>query len=85
MKKIVAVFSTIVMLLFVLALFGWMVSQIGNKGKNFGFLTEPIKFMYSFPDLFKQSVEEVNSLPKTFIPTPTDFSPINDLDKDLIV
>jgi hypothetical protein len=85
MKKFLAVFSTTVILLFVLALFGWMVNQIGTKGKKFGFLTEPIKFMYSFPDLFKQSVEEVNSLPKTFILTPNDFSPVNELEKDLLV
>lgn len=41
--------------------------------------------MYSFPDLFSQSVEEVKTLPKTFIPTPDNFKSINNLDSDFIV
>ncbi len=85
MKNILKVFSITVILLFFLAVFGWMVNQISNQHKDFGFLTKPIKFMYSFPDLFKQSVKEVNTLPGTFIPTPEGFTPINKLDKDLFV
>ena len=41
--------------------------------------------MYTFPDLFKQSVKEVKALPGTFIPTPESFEPINKLEKDLLV
>lgn len=41
--------------------------------------------MYTFPDLFSQSVEEVKTLPKTFIPTPKNFKPINKLKEDLFV
>ena len=41
--------------------------------------------MYTFPDLFSRTVEEVKTLPKTFIPTPEDFKSINNLDSDLIV
>lgn len=85
MKKTLKIFSTIVIFLFILSLFGWMVNQVSNKNKKFGFLTEPVKFMYSFPDLFKQSVEEVKTLPRTFIPTYKNFEPINKLKKDLIV
>jgi|LZCG01.1.fsa_nt_gb hypothetical protein len=85
MKKILSVIATVVIILFILAVFGWMVNQIGTKNKKFGFLTKPIEFMYSFPDLFKKSVEEVKSLPGTFIPTPKDFEPINKLEKDLLV
>jgi hypothetical protein len=62
-----------------------MVNQISNKKKEFGFLTEPIKFMYTFPDLFEESVEEVKKLPGTFIPTPKDFESVNKLEKDLVV
>lgn len=62
-----------------------MVFHISKGDKKFGFLTEPIKFMYSFPDLFTQSVEEVKTLPKTFVPTPKDFKSINNLDSDFIV
>jgi len=41
--------------------------------------------MYSFPDLFEQSVEEVNSLPATFVATPEGFSSINLLEEDVFV
>ncbi len=41
--------------------------------------------MYSFPDLFTQSVEEVETLPKTFVPTPKNFKAINRLKDDFIV
>lgn len=85
MKKALTLFSTLVIFLFILSLFGWVVNQISSKGRTFGFLTKPIKLMYSFPALFKQSVEQVKTLPRTFIPTPKDFNPINKLDSDLIV
>jgi len=85
MKNALKTFSLIVIFLFILSLFGWMVNQISNNNKKFGFLTEPIKYMYSFPDFFKQSVEEVKTLPRTFMPTPADFKPINKLDFDLLV
>ncbi|MAY82981.1 MAG: hypothetical protein CMP59_02515 [Flavobacteriales bacterium] len=85
MNKALKIFSTVVVILALLSGFGWMVNQISTKKKKFGFLTEPIKFMYSFPDLFEESVQEVKSLPKTYIPTPKDFKPINKLKEDLIV
>ena len=85
MKKVLKTFSLIVIFLFTLSVFGWMVFHIAEGDKKFGFLTEPVKFMYTFPDLFSQSVEEVKSLPQTFIETPGDFKPINNLDSDFIV
>lgn len=85
MNKVLKTFSFIVIFLFILSIFGWMVFHISKGDKKFGFLTEPIKFMYSFPDLFTQSVEEVKTLPKTFVPTPKDFKSINKLDSDFIV
>ena len=85
MKTALKIFSATVIFLFILSLFGWMVDQISNKNKKFGFLTQPVKFMYTFPDLFKQSVEEVNTLPRTFIRTYERFKPVNKLEKDLIV
>ena len=84
-EKAVTVFSIVVISLFILSLFGYMVNQISSENKKFGFLTEPVKFMYSFPELFEQSVEEVKGLPKTFIPTPKNFEPINKLNKDILV
>lgn len=84
MKKILTIFSKVIIFLFILSLFGWMVNQMSTKNKNFGFLTNPIKFMYSFPDLFKQSAKEINELPRTFIKTYKHFKPVNKLQKDLI-
>jgi arylsulfotransferase ASST len=85
MKKVFTTFSVIVIFLFTLSIFGWMVFHISEEDKQFGVLTGPVKFMYSFPDLFSQSVEEVKTLPKTFIPTPENFKSINKLDSDLLV
>ena len=85
MKKILTIFSSIIVFLFILAIFGWMVNQIGAKNKQFGILTEPIKFMYSFPNLFQESVKEVKSLPQTYIASPKDFKAINKLEDDLHV
>jgi hypothetical protein len=85
MKKVLKTFSLIVIYLFTLSIFGWMVFHISEGDKKFGFLTGPVKFMYTFPELFSQSVEEVKSLPRTFIKTPEDFKSINNLISDFIV
>ncbi len=85
MKKVLKTISLIVIFLFTLSIFGWMVSHISEGDKKFGFLTEPVKFMYTFPDLFSQSVKEVKTLPKTFVPTPEDFKSVNHLDSDFFV
>jgi hypothetical protein len=85
MQKVLKPFSLIIIALFTLSIFGWMVFHISEGDKKFGFLTKPIKFMYTFPDLFSQSVEDVKTLPRTFIKTPVDFESINNLESDLIV
>lgn len=83
MKKILTYFSLVVVFLFILSVFGWMVYQISAKNQKFGFLTGTIKFMYTFPDQFSRSVEEVKGLPETFIPTDTAFMSINKLEEDI--
>ena len=85
MKKILKTFSFIDIYIFPLSIFGWMVFHVSEGDKEFGFLTGPVTFMYTFPDLFSQSVEEVKTLPKTFIPTPKNFQSINNLKDDLVV
>ncbi len=85
MKKLLKVFSFVVIYLFSLSVFGWMAFHVSKGDKNFGFLNEPVKFMYSFPDLFTTSVEEVKTLPPTFIKTYEHFEAINRLESDLIV
>ena len=85
MKRFLSIFSTIVIILFALSIFGWMVSHIEKGDRDFGFLNEPVKFIYTFPSVFSQSVEEVKKLPATFVVTPEDFSPINNLQEDVMV
>ncbi|MEN8156621.1 MAG: arylsulfotransferase family protein [Bacteroidota bacterium] len=85
MHKVLKTLSLIVVFLFALTIFGWMVFHISEGDKDFGFLTKPIELMYTFPDLFSQSVEDVKSLPRTFIETPADFESINNLESDFIV
>ena len=86
MNKILKSFSLVVISLFLLAVFGWMSIHISKGDKKFGFLTAPVKFMYSFPDMFSKSVDEAKNfaLPETFIKTPDGFQPINKLTSDLI-
>lgn len=83
MKRVLTIFSTTIIILFFLSLFGWMVSHLVKGDKTYGFLNEPIKFLYSFPDSFQESVKEVKSLPKTFLKTPINFKSINHLTEDL--
>lgn len=85
MSKILKPLSILIIFLFLLSMFGWLVKNVEKGNKKFDFIAKPIKFMYSFPDKFKQSVKEVNTLPGTFIPTYAHFKPINKLKKDLIV
>lgn len=84
MKKILTWFSTLIIILFGLSAFGWMVKHVSLGDKDFGkTLNSGLKSFVSFLDLFEKSVEEVQSLPKTFVPTPADFEPVNKLEKDV--
>lgn len=85
MQKILKAFSYTVIAVFLLALFGWMSVEISKGSRSFGFLDEPIRTMTTFPDLFKQSVKEVKTLPETFIKTADDFQTINKLDTSILV
>ncbi len=86
MIKVLKAFSIVVICLFTLSIFGWMSIHISKGDKEFGFLREPIKFMYSFPDMFSSSVDEAQTraLPKTFIKTPENFKSVNKLQDDLL-
>lgn len=85
MKKIISVFSITVISLFVLAVFGWMSVHISKGDKDFGFANEPIKFMYSFLDQFKETVEEVEKISPTFLKTEKHHQSVNKLKFDLKV
>ena len=83
MKKFIKAFSFIVIILFALSLFGWVSVHIQKGDKDFGFLNEPVKFMYSFLDQFNKSVEEVKKLSPTFLPIWKEFEPVNKLEEDV--
>jgi len=84
MEKFLKRFSVLVISLFCLSVFGWVVKHqsqgdalLGDKvGKG-------LMSFVSFLDLFEQTVEEVQKLPETFVPTPADFEAINKLDQDV--
>lgn len=82
--KILKSFSILIIVLFSLSVYGWMVKHIEKGDKKFGLLTKPVKSLYAFPELFKKSVEEVKTLPKTFVKTPENFEAINRLENDVV-
>lgn len=71
-------------LLALLSVFGWMSQHRARKDRDFGALNGIVETLSGFPDLFKRSVEEVQTLPQTFIPTPEDFEPLNLLEEDVL-
>jgi hypothetical protein len=85
MKSVVQGFSILVISLFFLTIFGWMSVEISKNTRSFGLLDEPVKWMTSFPNLFKQSVKEVQTLPETFIETAKAFNSINNLGSSILV
>jgi len=66
-------------------MFGWLSVHISKGDKDFDFLKALVKFIYSFPDIFEESVEEAKTfaLPKTFIKNYEDFQAINHLKEDV--
>ena len=83
MKKVISTLATLIISLFILAVFGWMSVNIAKSQKDFGVLNKPIKFMYSFLDQFKESVKEVKKLSPTFMPIWSEVKPINKLESDI--
>ena len=71
-------------LLAVLSVFGWMAKHRAKKDRDFGALNGVVELLSGLPDQFKQSVEEVQTLPQTFVPTPPDFAPVNRLEDDVL-
>ncbi len=76
--------AQVLALVALLSVFGWMAQHRVKKDHDFGFLNGFVEVLAGFPDRFKQSVEEVQTLPQTFVPTPSDFVPLNLLDRDVL-
>lgn len=83
MHKFIRTFSIVIIRLFSLAVFGWMSVHKSKGDKNFGFLNEPMKFMYSFLDQFEESVKEIQKKSLTFLKTEDHHRPINKLYTDI--
>ena len=84
MQKIIKYFATTVIVLFILSIFGWTVKHMTKGDKEYtAAISEPIKLLIDFPDLFKASVKEVKTLPETFVKTPEGFNSINNLEIDV--
>ena len=75
--------TQLVAVLALLSVFGWMAKHRAKKDRDFGMLNQVVEALSGFPDQFKQSVEEVQTLPQTFVPTPPDFAPVNRLEDDV--
>ena len=73
-----------ILILFFLSLFAGGVKHV-SKGKELGFLTEPLKFISSWTDLLTPTFEELTTFPPQFQKTDSNFSSINRLTEDVIV
>lgn len=84
MQNVIKYFASAVIVLFVLSIFGWTVKHITKGDKQYSsIISEPIKALIDFPDLFKATVKEVKTLPETFVKTPENFNTINNLEIDV--
>mgnify|MGYP001572723380 CR=1 FL=1 len=84
MQKAIKYFATTVIVLFFLSIFGWTVKHMTVGDKQYSsFITEPVKALIDFPDMFKETVKEVKKLPDTFVKTPEGFNTINNLEIDV--
>ncbi len=84
MQKAIKYFATTVIVLFFLSIFGWAVKHMTIGDKQYSsFITEPVKALIDFPDMFKETVKEVKKLPDTFVKTPEGFNTINNLEIDV--
>ena len=84
MQRVILIFARSVVVLFLLSAFGWVVKGAVKGDLGWGpKLNSTVVTFVSFFDLFEETVEEVKELPKTFVPTPENFEPINRLDRDV--
>ncbi len=84
MQRVILFFAKTIVILFLLSAFGWMVRHAVKGTLNWGAsVNKGLITFVSFLDLFGQTIEEVKELPGTFVKTPEDFEPINQLKNDV--
>ena len=86
MQKIITKTTYTVVVLAAITVFSWAVAQHVKGERMFGkYVHKVLEVMTTSLDIFEQAVEEVQSLPKTFVPTPEGFTAVNELEDDLWV
>ena len=76
--------AQLVVVLALLSAYGWAVKHRTKDDLNLGWANPVVDQLSGFPDLFKKSVKEAQTLPQTFVPTPSDFAPVNHLEQDVL-
>lgn len=76
--------TQLVALLALLSVFSWMAQHRAKKDRDFGAMNGVVELLSGFPDRFKQSVEEVQTFPQTFVKTPDGFERENRLEQDVL-
>ena len=76
--------AQLVVVLALLSAYGWAVKHRTKGDLNLGWANPVVDQLSGFPDLFKKSVKEAQTLPQTFVPTPSDFEPVNRLVQDVL-
>ena len=77
-------FARLVVVLALLSAYGWAVKHRTKGDLNLGWANAVVDQLSGFPDLFKQSVQEAQALPQTFVPTPGDFVPVQRLENNVL-
>ena len=76
--------AQLVVVLALLSAYGWAVKHRTKGDLNLGWANPMVDQLSGFPDLFKKSVKEAQTLPQTFVPTLSDFAPVNRLEQDVL-
>lgn len=76
--------AQLVVVLALLSAYGWAVKHRTKGDLNLGWANPVVDQLSGFPDLFKKSVKEAQTLPQTFVSTPSDFAPVNRLEQDVL-
>lgn len=84
MNRLPLLVAQTVLVLAALSAFGWVVKHRTKGDLNLGWGNVVVDQLAGFPDLFKKSVKEAQTLPQTYVPTPDGFDPINRLTEDVL-
>ena len=84
MNRLPLLVAQLVVVLALLSAYGWAVKHRTKGDLNLGWANPVVDQLSGFPDLFKKSVKEAQTLPQTFVSTPSDFAPVNRLEQDVL-